>query len=89
LQLEQVGHVLLEAVGLEMRAGLAINELGVDAHSVLVALHRAFEDIAHVQLLTDLLGVDIQAKAVLRAITKLLRMRDRSVVRFSVMPSAK
>ena len=31
----------------------------------------------------------LKVNAVLRATTKLLRMRDRSVVRFSVMPSAK
>jgi hypothetical protein len=31
----------------------------------------------------------LKVKAVLRPITKLLRMRDKSVVRFSVMPSAK
>jgi hypothetical protein len=31
----------------------------------------------------------LKVKAVLRAMTKLLRMRDSSVVRFSVTPSAK
>ena len=35
LQLEQIGHVLLEAFGPEMRAGFRVDELGVDAHAVL------------------------------------------------------
>ena len=39
LQLEQVGHVFLEAVGPEMRAGFGVDELRVDAHPVLIALH--------------------------------------------------
>ena len=59
---------------------------------VLVALHRAFEHVANAKLLADLLGVEVlplKVKAVLRAMTKLSRMRDKSVVRFSVMPSAK
>ena len=45
LQLEHVGDVLLEPVGPEMSAGLAIDKLRVDAHMVLVALHRAFEEL--------------------------------------------
>ena len=61
LQLEQVGHVFLEAVGPEMRAGFGVDELRVDAHPVLVALHRAFEHIADAELLADLLGVDVLA----------------------------
>ena len=58
LQFEQVGHVFLEAFGPEMRARLGVDELGVDAHPVLIALHRAFEHIAHAEFLADLLGVD-------------------------------
>ena len=61
LQLEEIGDAFLEPIGPEMRAGLAINKLRVDAHPVLVALHRAFEDIAHAQFLADLLGVDVLA----------------------------
>jgi hypothetical protein len=75
-----------------MRAGARIDELGVDADPVLVALDRALQHIAHAELPPDVSGVDVLAlklKAVLRAITKLLWIRDRSVVRFSVMPSAK
>ena len=58
LQLEQVGHVFLEAIGPEMRAGRRIDQLRVDAHAVLVTLHRAFEHVAHAEFLADLLGVD-------------------------------
>ena len=54
LQLEEVGYVFLEAVSPEMRAGLAIDELRVDTDMVLVALHRAFENIADAQFLADL-----------------------------------
>jgi hypothetical protein len=39
LQLEQVGHVLLEAVGPQVRAGFGVDKLRIDAHSVLIALH--------------------------------------------------
>jgi hypothetical protein len=35
------------------------------------------------------IALPLKVKAVLRAMTKLSRMRARSVVRFSVMPSAK
>ena len=76
----------------KMRAAMGIDELGVDAHPVVVPLHRAFEHVANAEFLADLLGVDVlplNVKAVLRAMTKLLGMRDRSVVRLSVMPSAK
>ena len=38
-----------------------VDELGIDAHPVLVALHRAFEHVANAKLLPDLLGVDALA----------------------------
>ena len=44
-----------------MRAAFGVDELGVDAHPVLIALHRAFEHVAHAQLLADRLGVDALA----------------------------
>ena len=44
-----------------MRAGFRVDELRVDAHPVLVALHRAFEHIADAKFLADLLGVDALA----------------------------
>ena len=54
LELEQIRQIILEAIGPEMRAGLTVNKLRVDAHSVAVPLYRAFEDIAHAQFLADL-----------------------------------
>ena len=44
-----------------MRARFGVDELRVDPHPVLVALHRAFEHIANAKLLADLLGVDMLA----------------------------
>ena len=61
LQLEKVGDVLLEAVGPEMSAGVGVNKLRVDAHAVLVALHRAFEHVADAELFADLFGVEALA----------------------------
>ena len=61
LELEQVRDVFLEAVGPEMRAAFGVDELGVDAHPVGVALHRAFEHVAHAELLADRLGVEVLA----------------------------
>jgi hypothetical protein len=59
LQLEQIGDAFLEPIGPEMRAGRAVNKLRVDAHLVLVALYRAFEDIPNAQLLANLLAIDV------------------------------
>ena len=58
LHVEEIGQGLVEALGPEMIAGLGIDELDVDAHAVAAALHRAFEDIAHVQFAADLLQID-------------------------------
>jgi len=44
-----------------MRAGLGVDELGVDPDPVLVALHRAFEHVADAQFAADRLGVDALA----------------------------
>src|SRR5271155_5210541 len=41
-----------------MRARFRVDELGVDAHPILVTLDRTFEDVTHAKLLADLLGVD-------------------------------
>ena len=45
----------------KMRTAIGIDELGVDAHPVLVPLHRAFEHVANAELLADLLGVNALA----------------------------
>ncbi len=44
-----------------MRAAFGVDELRVEAHAVLFALDRAFEDVADAELLADLLGVDVLA----------------------------
>ena len=92
LQLEKIGDAFLKTIGPEMRAGFAINQLRVDTHPVLIALHRAFEDIANAQFLADLLAADVLA---LEGEGGIARNREavadarEVVVRFSVMPSAK
>ena len=59
LQFEQVGYVFLKPVCPKMGTGLRVDELRVDAHPVLVALHRAFEHVTHAEFLADLLGVEV------------------------------
>src|SRR5437588_7294772 len=44
-----------------MCPGFSVYELRIDAHTVLVTLHRALKDIANAELLADLLGVDALA----------------------------
>ena len=58
MQLEEIGDVFPKSIGPKMRAGFAVDELRVDAHTVLIALNRAFEYVAHPKLLGDLPGVD-------------------------------
>jgi hypothetical protein len=41
-----------------MSAAAGVDELGVDPHPVAARLHRAFENIAHAQILADRLDVD-------------------------------
>jgi hypothetical protein len=41
-----------------MRAGFGVDKLRIDAHSILIALHRAFQLVANAKLLANLLGVD-------------------------------
>ena len=91
-QLEQVGHVLLEPVSPQMCAGFGVDKLRVDAHPILIALHRAFEHVANAELLADLLRVDISALVGEGSVARddeAVGMRESSVVRLSVMPSAK
>ena len=58
LRLQQIGAGRVELFGPEMRAGAGVDELGVDPHPIAARLHRAFENIAHAQILADRLGVD-------------------------------
>src|SRR6516225_11070233 len=74
-----------------MRASLSIDQLHVNANLVASASYATFNDVANAELTADLLNIDWFALIgeVLRAITKLPDIRDRSVVRSSVIPSAK
>ena len=58
LHAEEVGQGLVEALGPEMRSGLGLDQLHVDAHAASAALHAAFEDVAHVELAPDLFEID-------------------------------
>ena len=61
LHVEKIGDGLVEALGPEMVAGLGIDKLDIDAQAIAAALNRAFEDVADVQLATDLLHIDMLA----------------------------
>ena len=58
LRLQQIGAGRVELFGPEVRAAPGVDELGVDPRPIAARLHRAFENIAHAQILADRLGVD-------------------------------
>ena len=58
LHLQQIGAGGVELIGPKMRAAVGVDELGVDPHLIAARLHRAFQHIAHAQILADRLGVD-------------------------------
>ena len=58
LRLQQIGARRVELFGPEVSAAVGVDELGVDPHLIAARLHRAFENIAHAQILADRLGVD-------------------------------
>ncbi|MGA9847296.1 MAG: hypothetical protein WBQ45_06605, partial [Roseiarcus sp.] len=58
LRLQQIGAGRVELFGPEVSAAAGVDELGVDPHPVAARLHRAFENIAHAQILADRLDVD-------------------------------
>ena len=58
LRLQQIGAGRVELLGPEVSAAVGVDELGVDPHPIAARLHRAFENIAHAQILADRLGVD-------------------------------
>jgi hypothetical protein len=61
LEVGQVGNILVEPVGPQMRAGFGVDELRVDAHAILITLDRAFKHVADAKFFADLLGVDALA----------------------------
>ncbi|MGA8714375.1 MAG: hypothetical protein WB647_15325, partial [Roseiarcus sp.] len=58
LRLQQIGAGRVELFGPEVSAAAGVDELGVDPHPIAARLHRAFENIAHAQILADRLDVD-------------------------------
>src|SRR5471030_2664506 len=58
LRLQQIGAGRVELLGPEVSATAGVDELGVDPHPIATRLHRAFENIAHAQILADRLDVD-------------------------------
>jgi hypothetical protein len=58
LHLQQIGAGRVELFSPQMSAAAGVDELGVDPHPIAARLHRAFENIAHAQILADRLGVD-------------------------------
>ncbi len=56
--LQSVGWI---TVGPQMRAGRAIDKLRIDAHPILVTLHRTFKHITNVQFFADLVGWNVLA----------------------------
>ena len=93
LQLEHISwSEPIEAVGPEVGVGLGVDQLRVGADLVARPTDASFQHIADIQLAADLLRVDwlvLISERVLREITSMPAIRDRSVVRSSVMPSAK
>ena len=92
LQHEQVRDILLEPIRPDMRAGLRVDELRVDTNAAWVALDRAFQHITNPEFPPDLLGVDGLALECERRVARddeAVADAGKSVVRFSVTPSAK
>jgi hypothetical protein len=58
LRLQKIGAGRVELFGPEVSAAAGVDELGVDPRPIAARLHRAFENIAHAQILADRLGVD-------------------------------
>ena len=58
LHVEEISEGFIEPLRPEMSARFSIDELHVDAHAVAAALDAALEDIADIQLTTNLLQID-------------------------------
>src|SRR5262245_14968782 len=58
LQRKQIARIPVETLGPEVPAGLGIDQLGVYADLIPMALDTAFENITHAQFTTQLLCID-------------------------------
>src|SRR5215472_3002589 len=54
LHLEQIGRLFVEPLGPKVSAGIAIDQLHVEAQPVAAALHAPFQPISHIQVTADL-----------------------------------
>ena len=88
-----IAGIAVEPLRPNMRVGPSINQPSIDPNMIGRGLNAPFQYIADAQLAADLLGVNrlvpVGARAVLREVTRMLVNRDRSIVRLSVIRSAK
>ena len=93
LKVEHIGDRLLERVTPDLAASFRIRQLRDHADALLVALDRALENVTDAELLADLRVVYspsfCRLKPCFGEMIKRPPMRDRSLVRFWVIPSAK
>ena len=68
LQRKDVGHGAIVALRPDVAAGRAIDQLGVDAHSVLDAPHGALQNVGHAEFPRHLSQIMIAAAILKRAI---------------------
>jgi hypothetical protein len=59
LQSEQIARVTVEPLGPQMHIGLSVDQLGLDPDPITRSADATFQDIAHIQLAADLLGIDL------------------------------
>ena len=57
LHVKKVCDRFVETLGPNVIASFSVDQLRVDANTIAAALHTAFEDVAHVELASDLLHV--------------------------------
>jgi hypothetical protein len=84
--------VACETLGPEMRSCFGVYELRIDAHAIAAALHAAFHDVAHAKFAPNLPRIycfALVGEGGVACDTNAPGMRDRSVVKLSVMPSTK
>ena len=60
-EFEEVRDVVLKSIRPNLPRRIRVDRLRVDEHPILIALHRAFEDVAHTEFFADRLGVEVLA----------------------------
>src|SRR5579872_7031307 len=59
LHVEEVGYRFFKSLRPDMIASFGIDKLDIDAHAIAAALHGTLQRIAHSELATDRLHVDV------------------------------